>query len=294
MTAMKGHRKSTKNQPVGIRIGRHVLPPQTVIAVLLSLLYVIFIVGGAYEGRDIIVQLVYFGLFGIMIFVLGARQRYYRKVGLAFLLVAVPPMLWELIDYLGYWPASPDLSWFVYVGIGSLLLGVGLTAALLFVEKIRLSAIYASVGDLKDGLRTGAMALAAAAVLTAAYVILHLGDTEFSRLAPAIGALVVFAVACAVAEELLFRGILLSRLVPVTGDKAAFVVQAVTFASYEAVFLYMLNLDPLYSLAVFVVAGMAGAWLAWMTVKNKSLLPAIMSHTGLYLVMALPIFAPFF
>ena len=72
MTTMKGVRKTTKNRRVGIRIGRHVLPPQTVIAGLLSLLYVIFIVGGSYEGRDIIIQLVYFGLFGIMIFVLGA------------------------------------------------------------------------------------------------------------------------------------------------------------------------------------------------------------------------------
>jgi membrane protease YdiL (CAAX protease family) len=294
MTAMKGVRKSTKSMPTGIRIGGRILPAQTVIAGLLALLYVIFIVGGSYEGRDIIVQLVYFGLFGIMIFVLGARQRYYKKMGLAFLALAIPPMLWEVIDYLGYWPVSPDLSWFVYIGIGSLLLGAGLAAAVLFAEKGRLSDVYAMAGDLKAGLRTGATALAAAAVLTAAYIIFHLSGTEVSRLAPAIGGLIVFAFACAVAEELLFRGLLLSHIIPVTGYKAAYAVQAVAFAAYAAVFIYMLNPDPLYAVAVFVVAGIAGAMLAWMTVKYKSLLPAILSHAGLYLIIALPVFATFF
>ena len=181
------------------------------------MLYVIFIVGGSYEGRDIIIQLVYFGVFGVMIFVLGARQRYYVKMGLAFLAVAIPPLLWDIMDYLGYRPASPDLGWFILVGIGSLLLGVGLTAAMLFREKGKLADIYAVAGNLKEGLRTGATALAAAAVLTAAYVIFHMDGTEMSRLAPAIGGLIVFAFACAVAEELLFRGLLLSRLISVTG-----------------------------------------------------------------------------
>jgi membrane protease YdiL (CAAX protease family) len=294
MTAMKGVRKSMKSRPTGIRVGGRILPAQTVIAGLLALLYVIFVVGGSYEGRDIIIQLVYFGLFGIMIFVLGARQRYYVKLGLAFLAVAIPPMLWEVIDYLGYWPASPDLNWFVYVGAGSLLLGIGVTAAMLFAEKGKLADIYARTGDLKGGLRTGATALAAAAVLTAAYVLFHLGGTEVSRLAPAIGALIVFAFACAVAEELLFRGLLLSRIISVSGYKAAYVIQAIAFAAWEAVFIYMLNPDPLYAVAVFVVSLLAGAMLAWMTVKNKSLLPAILSHAGLYLIIALPVFAAFF
>jgi membrane protease YdiL (CAAX protease family) len=294
MTAMKGVRKSTRIKPVGIRIGRHVLAPQIVIAGLLSLLYVIFIVGGSYEGRDIIVQLIYFALFGVMIFVLRAGQQYYTKLGFAFLVLAIPPMLWNVADYFGYGPASPDLAWFVYVGVVSLLLGIGLTAALLYSEKGKLSDIYVRAGNLKESLRTGATALVASVVLAAAYVIFQSGGAEVSRLVPAIGGLVVFAVACAVAEELWFRGLLLSRLIPVTGESAAYAVQAVAFGAYEATFMYMLNPDPLYSAAVFVVAGISGAMLAWMTVKNKSLLAAMMAHMGLYLVMGLPIFAAFF
>jgi uncharacterized protein len=294
MTAMKGHRKSTRNVPLGIKIGRYVLPPQIVIAGLLSLLYVCFLFGGSYNGRDIVVQLIYFALFGVMIFVLRASQRYYTKLAYAYLVLAIPPMLWYVVGYLGYGPASPEPGWFLWLGIVSFVLGMGLTAALQYFDKSRLSDIYVQAGNLKEGLRTGGTVLVASAVLTAAYVFLHSGSADVSRLATAVGGLVVFAVACAVAEELWFRGLLLSRLVPLTGEKAAFAVQAVAFAAYEAAFMYMLNPDPLYSAAVFVVAAIAGALLAWMTVKNKSLLAATMAHVGLYLIIALPLFAQFF
>lgn len=294
MTAMKGHRKTTRNVPVGIKLGSYVLPPQIVIAGLLALLYVCFLLGGSYNGRDIVVQLIYFALFGVMIFVLRASQRYYTRLSYAFLVLAIPPMLWYVVDYLDYGPASPDLGWFLWVGFVSLVLGIGLTAALQYFDKGRLSDIYVQAGNLKEGLRTGATALAASVVLTAAYVLLHSDGADISRLLPAIGGLAAFAVACAVAEELWFRGLLLSRLVPLTGEKAAYAVQAITFAAYEAAFIYMLNPDAVYAIAVFVVAGIAGALLAWMTLKNKSLLAAVMAHTGLYLIIALPLFAQFF
>jgi membrane protease YdiL (CAAX protease family) len=293
MTAMKGVRKSTRMKPAGIRVGSHVLPPEIVVAGLLSLLYVCFLLGGSYEGSDIIIQLIYFALFGVMIFVLRAGQRYYTKLAYAFLVLATPPMLWNVVRYLGYGPASPDLGWFLWVGIVSLVLGAGLTAALLYSEKGRLSDIYVQAGNLKEGLRTGATALVASVVLSAAYVIFRSGVSDVSSLAAVVGGLVVFAVACAVAEELLFRGLLLSRLVPLTGDNRAFAVQAFAFAAYEATFLYMLNPDPLYSAAVFVVAGISGLVLAWMTLKNKSIIAAVMAHAGLYLIIALPIFAQF-
>jgi membrane protease YdiL (CAAX protease family) len=133
----------------------------------------------------------------------------------------------------------------------------------------------------------------ASLVLTAAYVIFRSG-AEMSQIVPVIGGLIIFAVACAAGEELLFRGLLLSRLLPMVGGMAAFGIQAVAFGAYEASFMYMLNPDPLYSAALFVVAGIAGVLLAWMTIKNKSLLAPFMAHAGLYLIIALPIFAQFF
>jgi uncharacterized protein len=255
---------------------------------------VCFLLGGSYNGRDIVVQLIYIALLGVMIFLLRASQRYYTKLAYAFLVLAIPPMLWYIVEYLGYGPASPDIGWFLWIGIVSLVLGLGLTAALQYYDKSKLADIYVKVGNLKEDLRTGATALVASVVLTAAYVILHSGGADMSRLLPAIGGLAVFAVACAVAEELWFRGLLLSRLVPLTGEKAAFAVQAIAFAAYEAAFIYMLNPDPVYAVAVFVVAGIAGALLAWMTLKNKSLLAAVMAHVGLYLIIALPLFVTFF
>jgi uncharacterized protein len=294
MTAMKGRRKTTRNVPVGIKIGRYVFPPQIVIAGLLSLLYVCFLLGGSYNSRDVVIQLIYFALFGVMIFVLRASQRYYTQLSYVYLVLAIPPMLWYVVDYLGYGPASPELGWFLWVGFVSLVLGIGLTAALQYFDKRRLTDIYVQAGNPKEGLRNGATALIASVVLTIAYVIMHTEGADMSKLLLVIGGLAAFAVACAVAEELWFRGLLLSRLVPLTGQKAAFAVQAIAFAVYEAAFLYMLNPDPVYSAAVFVVAGVAGALLAWMTLKNKSLLAAIMGHAGLYLIITLPLFTTFF
>lgn len=294
MTAKKGHRKTTRNVPVGIKLGRYVLPPQIVIAGLLALLYVCFLLGGSYNGRDIVIQLIYFALFGVMIFMLRASQRYYTKLAYTFLVLAIPPMMWYVVSYLGYGPATPELAWFLWVGIVSLVLGFGLTASLQYFDKSKLSDIYVQAGNRKEGLRNGATALGASVILTVAYVIMHTNGADISKLLPAIGGLAVFAAACAVAEELWFRGLLLSRLVPLTGEKAAYVVQAFAFAAYEAAFLYLLNPDPVYSAAVFVVAGIAGALLAWMTLKNKSLLAAVMAHAGLYLIIALPLFAQFF
>jgi membrane protease YdiL (CAAX protease family) len=293
MTAKKGVRKSTRRAPAGIKIGRHVLAPELVVSALLALLYVCFLLGGAYQGSDIIVQLVYFALFGVMIFVLRAGQQYYTRLAYAFLVLAIPPMLWDVARYLGYRPATPELAWFLWVGIASLALGTGLTAALLFSEKGKLSGIYVQAGNLREGLRFGATALVASLVLTAAYVIFRSG-AEMSQIVPVIGGLIIFAVACAAGEELLFRGLLLSRLLPMVGGTAASGIQAVAFGAYEASFMYMLNPDPLYSAALFVVAGVAGVLLAWMTIKNKSLLAAVMAHAGLYLIIALPVFAMFF
>jgi CAAX protease family protein len=294
MTAMKGRRKTTRNVPVGIKIGGYVLPPQIVIAGLLSLLYVFFLIGGSYNSRDIVIQLIYFALFGVMIFVLRATQRYYSQLAYAYLVLAIPPMLWYVVNYLGYGPVSPELGWFLWVGIVSLVLGIGLTAALLYFDKGKISDIYVQAGNLRESLRTGATVLVASVVLTVAYIIMHTEGADMSLLLPAIGGLTAFAVACAVAEELWFRGLLLSRLVPMTGEKAAIAIQAIAFAAYEAAFIYMLNPDAMYAGAVFVVAGIAGALLAWMTLKNKSLLAAVMAHTGLYLIIALPLFAQFF
>jgi membrane protease YdiL (CAAX protease family) len=228
-----------------------------------------------------------------MIFILRATQRFYTQLAYAFLALAIPPMLWYAANYLGYGPATPDMGWFLWVGVVTLMLGIGLTAALLYSEKGKPSEINAGIGNLKEGIRFGGTALAASVVLVAAYIIFRVG-VDTPQLIPVIGCLFVFSVTCAVGEELLFRGLLLSRLTPMVEQKIAFVVQAIAFAAYEATFIYMLNPDPLYSAALFVVAGVAGYLLAWMTAKNKSLLAPMMAHAGLYMIIALPIFTQFF
>jgi membrane protease YdiL (CAAX protease family) len=293
---MKGVRKRKDLRPTGIRIGRYVLPSQIAIAGLMALLYAWLLLGGALSRDSILLQLLYFALFLGVIYLLRSSQKLYTRLGYAFLVVAIPPLLWNVVAFYGYGPAVPDLAWVVYAGLANLLLGVGLVAALLYYEKGRPSGIFLQAGNMKAGLLQGGVILVVSAILAsaAAYILYDAGSADTSLLYPALGALLIFAIACGFVEELWFRGLLLSRLLPLVSTTPAIIIQAFAFAAYEAVFLYMLTSNPVYSLAVFVVAAALGAVWAWMTVRDKSIIAPALSHAGVYLILALPVFAAFF
>jgi membrane protease YdiL (CAAX protease family) len=293
---MKGVRKRKDLRPTGIRIGRYVLPSQIAIAGLMALLYAWLLLGGALSRDSILLQLLYFALFLGVIYLLRSSQKLYTRLGYAFLVVAIPPLLWNVVAFYGYGPAVPDLAWVVYAGLANLLLGVGLVAVLLYYEKGRPSGIFLQAGNMKAGLLQGGVILVVSAILAsaAAYILYDAGSADTSLLYPALGALLIFAIACGFVEELWFRGLLLSRLLPLVSTTPAIIIQAFAFAAYEAVFLYMLTSNPVYSLAVFVVAAALGAVWAWMTVRDKSIIAPALSHAGVYLILALPVFAAFF
>ncbi len=293
---MKGVRKRRETRPTGIRIGRYILPSQIVIAGLMALMYAWLLLGGAIDRSSILLQLLYLALFMGIIYLLRTSQKLYTRLGYAFLVVAIPPLLWNVVAAYGYGPVIPDLAWVVYIGIANLLLGIGLVAALLYYEKDRASGIFLQRGNLKAGLLQGAIIIIASAILAvaAAYIFFDAGSADPSVLFPALGALLIFAIACGFVEELWFRGLLLSRLLPLVSTTPAIIIQAFAFAAYEAVFLYMLTSNPVYSLAIFVVAIVLGAVWAWMTVRDKSIIAPALSHAGVYLILALPVFATFF
>jgi membrane protease YdiL (CAAX protease family) len=293
---MKGVRKRKDLRPTGIRIGRYVLPSQIAIAGLMALLYAWLLLGGALSRDSILLQLLYFALFLGVIYLLRSSQKLYTRLGYAFLVVAIPPLLWNVVAFYGYGPAVPDLAWVVYAGLANLLLGVGLVAVLLYYEKGRPSGIFLQAGNMKAGLLQGGVILVVSAILAsaAAYILYDAGSADTSLLYPALGALLIFAIACGFVEELWFRGLLLSRLLPLVSTTPAIIIQAFAFAAYEAVFLYMLTSNPVYSRAVFVVAAALGAVWAWMTVRDKSIIAPALSHAGVYLILALPVFAAFF
>jgi membrane protease YdiL (CAAX protease family) len=92
-----------------------------------------------------------------------------------------------------------------------------------------------------------------------------------------------------VVEELMFRGVLLKAM----GDrspKAIMVVTALVFAAF-----HLVGLDPDTFLpaaaVVFPQLVIVGAALAWVTLRNGRLGPAIMLHSGFNLVAAIAILA---
>lgn len=293
---MKGVRKRKDLRPTGFRIGRYVLPSQVLISGMMALLYAWILFGGVLYRDSILLQLLYFALFLGIIYLLRATQKLYTRLGFAFIVLAIPPLLWNAVTYFGYGPAIMNLTWVVYISLANLLLGIGLVAALLYYEKGRPSGIFLQAGNLKAGLLQGGILLIASAIIAAAaaYLFYNAGSAETSPLFPVFGALLVFAIACGFVEELWFRGLLLSRLLPLVSTTPAIIIQAFAFAAYEAVFLYMLTSNPVYSLAVFVVAVVLGAVWAWMAARDKSIIAPALSHAGIYLILALPVFAAFF
>lgn len=293
---MKGVRKRRDTRPTGFRIGGYVLPSQIVITGLMALLYAWLLLGGAYSRDSILSQMLFFAIFLCVIYLLRSSQKIYARLGYAFVVLAILPLLWNVAASFGFWPAIMDISLVLSVGLVNLVLGVLLVAVLLYYEKGRPSDVFAQAGNLKDSFLQGGIMLMASAALAAvaAYVFFDAGSADISRLLPALGALAVFAVACGFVEELWFRGLLLSRMFPMVSKTPAIVIQAIAFAAYEAVFMYMLTSNPAYSAAIFVVAAALGAVWAWMTIRDKSIIAPALSHAGIYLILALPVFATFF
>ena len=54
------------------------------------------------------------------------------------------------------------------------------------------------------------------------------------RLAELIGVVLVFGLLCGAYEELWFRGLLLSKIVPILGESSGNIFQAVVFGVFEA------------------------------------------------------------
>jgi hypothetical protein len=99
MSPMKGVRKHKDTRPTGFRIGRHMLPSQVLIAGLMALLYAWLLLGGAYSRFDLLMQVLYFGLFLCVMYLLQASQKLYTRLSYAFLALALPPVSWGIVQY---------------------------------------------------------------------------------------------------------------------------------------------------------------------------------------------------
>ncbi len=183
-------------------------------------------------------------------------------------------------------PASP-VGWAVDKLQSSLLIILPIILCTL-LSGDRLGAIYIQRGRLKPGLAIGLGTFVAAALLAIPWATwLFAGrDLSLGRVLPWAPWVIIFVVANAAAEELLFRGLFLRKLEPLTGAFGANLAIAIPFVLMHASASYFTQ--PLIFLAVTFL--LALGWGATMQ-RTDSWWGSVLFHAGMDIAIVLGIFS---
>jgi membrane protease YdiL (CAAX protease family) len=122
--------------------------------------------------------------------------------------------------------------------------------------------------------------------LTAAQYLFGTGPLPLSAIVPALPWVLIFVLANGLAEELLFRGLLLPRLTPLVGVAPAVLVVSVVFTLWHLSASYAASL-PIFLATVMVLA------ISWavLTIKTDSLWGAVLFHAGADIPIVLALLA---
>jgi membrane protease YdiL (CAAX protease family) len=302
----KGTRKPKSGQLIrDISIGGYKIGAGTAITILLAALYVLFLAGIKLEDSSDAATL---SIFSLVIFILldyavraGRLPGLKPFIGLidAFLALSALASVWEIVVYLGLinlsgisGPVKP-----VLMTISAAVISLVLIYGVLYFGKdklmdSKLKEIYV------NGIGVRSMALGAAGLVICLILgigivyVLFGGSTKVTGSVLSLVLLaLIFAILAAAYEELWFRGLLLSRIMPLTGKANANILQAVVFGFFEAFAVFTLTGQPLYLPIFLVIGGLLGYYWGKMTLDDKSLLAPILLHVGFYLLIGLPILA---
>ncbi len=301
---IKGTRQKKPSIIRVLKIGNFEIPLGVVIIILFAVLYLLCLAGSKLEsGYDTLtLNVASFAIFAF--FAYSVRKNILQLKPFVtiidiFLGLSLIPILWDLEQFFNIynpiWLAGISVVNIYVLAITSvinLILSAIIVIMVLYYEKDKLSEIYVSAGNIKAGITTGVAGLGACCILAlaAVYLFFNADVRDVSVLLPVLATLGIFSLAAAFAEELWFRGILLSRLLPLVGLKMSLLVETAIFAVFEAIIAYTLIPQAYFVLIVLIAAVIPGYYWGRMTVSNKSILGSTLFHTGFYILMALPIF----
>ncbi len=302
MKNMAGYAKGTRKPKGGfklgdIELGGYVIKPELAVTALLAALYILFLLGSSLEsGSDALIlslfSFIIFGAFAYMVrtpSLVGLRP--FAKLIDAFLALSALTLLAELAVFLNLLSFGGDikpLAMTVTLAISSIIL----IGCMLYLEKGKLKDIYVRAGNLAS-LTLGVAGLIAGILLGVGVLYIL-----FNNVAPGMGQLpsllavaIAFSIIGAFYEELWFRGLLLSRLMPLLGEKRSNIMQALIFGVFEALAIYAITLQPIYLPLVFIAGTALGYYLGKITIKDKRLISAILLHAGFYALIGISILA---
>jgi len=170
----------------------------------------------------------------------------------------------------------------------SSLLGAAVAVALTLAYGQKLSSLYLRRGNWRLGLAVGlgVMLLMLAACIPMARFLYGGRDLSWPRILPWMPWLLIFVLANAFNEELLFRGLFLGRLQPLVGKFASNLLMAIPFTLMHAGTDYAAYLSP-FLLGTFA---MALAW-GWLAQKTESLWGSVLFHAAMDVAIVLGVFS---
>ncbi len=305
---IKGARRQKPSVIRDLKIGNFEIPFGVVIILLFAALYLLCLMGSKIEsGSDaLILEVASFAIFALFAYSVRKNllQLYpFIKIIDIFLGLSLIPILWNLAQFFNilfniYNPSRPvgiyvpvDIFVLAITSLINVVVSVVIVIMVLYYEKDKLSEIYVSAGNIKDGIISGVAGLAACCILAlaAVYFFFNAQLSNMGVLLPVLAALVVFSLAAAFAEELWFRGILLSRLQSLVSLEMSLRVETVIFAVFEAIIAYTLMPQAYFVLIVLMASVIPGYYWGRMTVHNNSILGSTLFHMGFYILMALPV-----
>ncbi len=299
---MSGYRKGTRKEKVPrireFEVGGLKIPPALLISSLLAALYVLFLLGSQLEkGQDAIV-LSAFSVLSFAVFAYLSRSG--SVVGLrnfihlidAFLALSLLTFVVDAASYFGLLPAMSGLLQPVTMSVIFAALSALLIWLVLYIEK----------GDLEDdfirdssrsGMLYGAIAFVLCIGLGLGVLYFAFGGSAMSLndLGYLAWMTIIFSLLSGVSEEAWFRGLILSRMEPLAGEKRANIIQALTFGIFEALAVYVISPQLIYLPVIFAAASILGYYFGRLTLKEESIVPAALYHAGFYALICMPMFA---
>ncbi len=295
---IKGTRRRKPSVIRDLKIGNFEIPLGVIIIMLFAALYLLCLMGSKLEsGTDALtLQVASFAIFAL--FAYSVRKNILQLKPFItiidiFLGLSLIPVILDLAQLFNiYDPTKPvEINGLAITSAIYALLSVAIVIVVLFYEKNKLSEIYVSAGNIKAGIITGVAGFGACCIiaLAAVYFFFNADIPNIGTLLPVLAALGVFSLAAAFSEELWFRGILLSRLLPLIGPETSLRVETAIFAVFEAIIAYTLVPQAFFVLIVLTASVIPGYYWGRMTMHNKSILGSTLFHTGFYVLMALPV-----
>jgi membrane protease YdiL (CAAX protease family) len=299
---MSGYRKGTRKEKVPrireFEVGGYKVPPALLISSLLAALYVLFLLGSQLEkGQDAII-LSAFSVLSFAVFAYLSRSG--SVVGLknflhlidAFLALSLLTFIIDAAVYFGIIPISSGLMLPVSMSFIFAVLSALLIWLLLYFEKGEMEDDFIRDSS-RSGMLYGAAALVLCIVLGLGVLYFALGGSSMSlnSLGYLLWMVVIFSLLCGLTEEAWFRGLILSRMVPLTGEKRANIIQALAFGVFEAFAVYAISPQLIYLPIIFVAGSILGYYFGRLTLKEEGIVPAALYHAGFYMLIGLPLFA---